>query len=128
MNEFDEFGDELGRIAPEVMRALGDGAAPDHEIPISWMGSVGKAVADTLNRLAPEVRADVFQLVERHLARGSELMRTAVATGLLEVVASEVSGGRLDGPELARLLGPESRAYIDAWDQFTLGRSSLGPS
>ena len=51
-----------------------------------------------------------------------------IATGLLEALASEVSGGRLDGPTLAGLLGPQSRAYLDAWDQLTLGRSSLEPS
>jgi hypothetical protein len=67
-------------------------------------------------------------VVERHLANGSELMKTCVSTGLLEAAASELSSGRLSGPTLATLLGPQARSYIDAWDQFTLGRSSLDSS
>ena len=131
MNEFEIFTRDLHRLAPEVggrMRDRGDDVEPDLEIPVAWMASVGAAVGDVFGDLSPDVRREVFALIERHLARGSELMQTALTTGLLESVASAVSGGRVRGPDLAAVLGPRSREYVDAWDEFTMGRSTLDPS
>jgi hypothetical protein len=128
VNEFETFARDLLRLAPEVgarMRAMGDDVTPDLEIPVAWMGSVGSAIGNVFSDLSPDVSREVFALIERHLASGSELMRTAVTTGLLESVASAVSGGRVRGPELAEVLGPRSREYVDAWDNYSLGRSSL---
>ncbi len=128
MSDFEEFARELLRLAPEVgeaMVAAGDDVSPDLEIPVAWKGSVGSALPTAFPRLSPGVRADAFALVERHLAGGSELMQAAVTTGLLESVASAVSGGRVRGPELAAVLGPRSREFVDAWDEYSLGRSSL---
>ena len=131
MTEFDEFIGAVLQIAPgvgEQLEADGDGVEPDLEIPVVWMAFVGRALSATLDQLSVPQQRAVFDVIERHLAGGSQLMKDAVATGLLEALASEVSSGRLSGPRLAALLGPRSRAYIDAWDQFTLGRSSLDPS
>lgn len=131
MTELDDFARDLLTAAPAVGDALtemGEELAPDPEMPTVWMGDAGQALANTLDQLSQEQQRAAFSVVEHHLATGSQLMKNCVATGLLEALASEVSGGRLDGPRLAALLGPESRAYIDAWDQFTLGRSSLDPS
>ena len=61
--------------------------------------------------------------------RGSQLLRDVIATGLLEALASAVSGGAAGRPDRwPGCSGPQSRAYLDAWDQLTLGRSSLEPS
>lgn len=130
-NEYADLIAALVRVAPDIeadLRAQGSSIEPDLEIPTLWMGDVGRAVAHVLDQLSPGARRAVFDVVERYLAGGSERMKDAVATGLLEAVASEVSAGRLDGPALATLLGPASRAYLDAWDQFSLGRSSLDPT
>jgi hypothetical protein len=124
------FLDDLLAVAPAVRPALearGE-AEPDLEIPVLWMASVGSALCDVYADLAPAERDAAFAVVEHHLVTGSEQLTTAVATGLLEDVASHVSGGRLDGPELATHLGPRSREFLDAYDAFTLGRSSLDPS
>jgi len=131
VTELDDFARDLLSVAPTVVDLLtewDDGLSPDPEMPTVWMGYAGRAVAKSLDRLSPEQQRGAFEVIERYLANGSELTKTCVTTGLLEAVANAVSGGRLDGPHLATLLGPESRAYIDAWDQFTLGRSSLDPS
>lgn len=128
MTDVEDFARELFRLAPEVgqaMVAAGDDVSPDLEIPVAWMGSVGSALGSAFAELPADVRSEVFALVERYLVRGSELMRTAVTTGLLESVASAVSGGRVRGPELAEVLGPRSREFLDAWDDYSLGRSSL---
>jgi hypothetical protein len=128
-DEFHGFARDLAAAAPDVvvaLRAAGEDIAPDLEVPTLWMGAVGHAIAQALPRLDPATRTTVFGLVERLLGTGSELTRTALTTGLLEAVAAEVSAGRLSGPDVAAVLGPRSRAYIDAWDEFSLGRSSLG--
>jgi hypothetical protein len=128
--EVRDFAAALLALAPQVADALtarGDEHAPDPEFPISWMSQAGVALARSLDDQPQETRAGAFALVEERLAQGSTAMREAVATGLLEALASEVSGGRADPGTVAALLGPQSRAYLDAWDQFTLGRSSLDP-
>ena len=86
-----------------------------------------RTASERLSRDRRTADRRVFALVERHLAGGSQSMRNGVATGFLEALASAVSSGRLDGPFLAGFLGPESRAYLDAWDQFTIGHSTLDP-
>ena len=129
--ELDEFAEQLFAAAPQVAEEMvrrGDDPAPDREIPTVWMGAVGGAVCSCLDRLPADASAAVFDVVERHLVDGSPVMGTAVATGLLEQVASAVSGGSVPAALVAGLLGPESRAYLDAWDQFTLGGPSLPPA
>ncbi len=128
MSDFDDFLADLRRAAPAVVQRLeddGEQVEPDLEIPVSWMGSVGRALADTFPGLGEAERRAAFGVVEHHLARGSELMATALTTGLLESLVHQVSRGRVVGAELAEHLGPQSRQFVDAYDQFTLGRSSL---
>ena len=108
-----------------MLTAAGEDAEPDQEIPTSWLGYLGRALAVVLPSLERETTNAAFQVIEDHLRSNDEL-RTGITTGLLEALANAVSSGRLPGPTLAAVLGPESRAYIDAWDEFTLGRSSLG--
>ncbi|MDN4173312.1 hypothetical protein QWY28_10190 [Nocardioides sp. SOB77] len=130
-DEHQSFIDAVLDAAPEVedaLRALGEDIAPDLEIPVLWLGFVGRAVATCLPGMSADAAGAVFATVEHHLVHGSESMSTGVATGFLEAVAGAVSAGRLDPGLVAGVLGPESRAYVDAWDQFTLGRSSLGGS
>jgi hypothetical protein len=121
---------DLLAAAPAVrarLEAVGQ-VEPDPEIPVLWLASVGGALSEAFATLTRAERDAAFAVVEHHLTHGSERLSTAVATGLLEDVASHVSGGRLDGAELATHLGPRSREFLDAYDLFTLGRSSLGPS
>ncbi len=112
----------------DELRRAGDDELPDHEMPTIWMGDAGRALAHALGNLPDDARQAVFGVVERAMASGSERLSTWVATGLLEALAGAVSRRELDPGLLAGLLGPASRAYVDAWDQFTLGRSSLDPS
>lgn len=98
---------------------------PDAELPTVWAGDAGRALADALPALSPTGRAAAFDAVERAVASADERLSTVVCTGLLEALAGRVSAGELDPALLAASLGPASRAYVDAWDEFTLGRSSL---
>lgn len=127
--ELRRFLDDLAAAAPAVVVRLEERghAEPDAEVPVLWLAAVGHALADVLGDLTPAERDAALTVAEHHLVAGSERLSTAIATGLLEALASEVSGGRVDGPGLAAHLGPRSRAFLDAYDDFTVGRSSLDP-
>ncbi|WP_181309627.1 DUF7674 family protein [Nocardioides campestrisoli] len=129
MEDLDEFVEALYGAAPGLTDVLreADEPAPDPDFPSVWLADVGRALARLLPSLAEHQASEAFQVVERYLVRGGEFLKAAIATELLEALASEVSSGKLSGPALAAVLGPESRAYLDAWDEFTLGHSSLDP-
>jgi hypothetical protein len=59
---------------------------------------------------------ELFALVERLLANGSEEVKNVVATGFLE---SLVNQQRLPSELWVPLIGPEARDYLRAWDRFT---------
>lgn len=129
--DLDGFAAALFAAAPTVrekLRLAGDDELPDHDMPTIWMGDAGRALAQALGELPEDQRRAAFDVVERGMDPASARLSTWVATGLLEALAGAVSRGDLDPALLASLLGRESRAYVDAWDQFTLGRSSLDPS
>jgi hypothetical protein len=128
VTELEQFARDLYAAAPGLREATREDADPDPEMPTVWMGDAGRAVAHALGNLPDDARRAVFGVVERAMTSGSEQLSTWVATGLLEALAGAVSRHELDPGLLAGLLGPESRAYIDAYDEFTLGRSSLDPS
>lgn len=126
MDDLERFSSRLEQITPLVGAALeADDVprTPDVETPTLWLADVGHAVAGTLGSLPPEAAEAVFGLIEEVLRTGSEPIRTAVATGLLEALAGDLDRGVVTQEQLAPLLGPESRAYLRAWDEYTLGHS-----
>ncbi len=129
--EFSRFMDGLSAITPAVGDALeadDEPRTPDMETPVLWMSSVGHAVAATLPTLSPEAQRAVLGVVEHGLASGGELLRTALATGLLEALAHDMDRKVVSRGLVTPLLGPSSRAYLEAWDDFTLGAPSSGTS
>lgn len=125
--EFARFIDELDKTAPAIGDALqaDEGErTPDMEIPVLWMSSVGHAVSSTLVAMADDQQRAIFDEVESGMRSGGELLRTALATGLLEAIANDMDRGIVPRDLVATLLGAHSRAYLEAWDQFTLGESS----
>jgi len=131
LDDLDDLAGELFAAVPELREAMTEAGAdpvPDPDAPTLWLGEVGTALAGRAERLAPGRFAEALAVVERHLAGSDQRMRDAICTGFLEALASAVSGHRLRPSLLADHLGPQSRAYVDAWDQHTLARSSLDPS
>ena len=130
-DEFSRFMDGLSAITPAIGDALeadGEPRAPEMEMPVLWMSSVGHAVAATLPTLSPSAQRAVLDAVERGMVSGGELLRTALATGLLEALALDMDRAVVPRDLVTPLLGTSSRAYLDAWDDFTLGEPTSGTS
>jgi hypothetical protein len=129
--EFTRFVAGLDAITPAVGDALeadGEPRSPDMEMPVLWMSSVGHAISAVLPALPHESQRAVFDAVERGMASGGELLRTALATGLLEALVHDVDRAVVPRELVEPFLGSRSRAYLEAWDTFTLGEPSSGSS
>lgn len=122
--ELSRFAERLAAIAPSIgdlLEADGEQPTPDPELPVLWLSSVGHAVAGALPGLTDAARRKIFGVVEEVMVSGTETLRTAVATGLLEALASDMDRSPALRGLAVPLLGTRSRAYLDAWDDFTLG-------
>ena len=129
--ELARFNDRLAAVPSAIGDALeadGEERTPDMEMPVLWMSSVGHAIAAVLPSLPAASQRAVLDLVEDQMASGSELLRTAVATGLLEALAHDMDRARVPRNLVLSLLGGQSRAYLDAWDAFTRGGPPTGSS
>ena len=92
--------------------------------PTVEMGQLATAFADALaSGLSADRVAAVMQTVEQALTGGNEEVKDAVATGFLEGLMAEASAGRMSFEQLTDHLGPESRRYCEAWDEFTGART-----
>lgn len=125
--ELARFAARLAATTPAIGDALeadDEERAPDMEMPVLWMSAVGHAVAAVLPTLSASGQRAVLDVVEDGMASGGELLRTAVATGLLEALAHDMDRSRVPRDLVEPLLGEQSRAYLTEWDAFTLGEPS----
>lgn len=74
----------------------------------------GLAVENRQESLRP-----IFNLAERLMGEGDEEVKDAVATCFLENLINRTSSGGVPAEAFVHLLGPKSRAYCKAWDEFT---------
>lgn len=61
----------------------------------------------------------VCDSIEILLDQGQEVVKNAVATGMLEAMLAESSAGRFDMSVLSAFLGQRTKAYCRSWDAFT---------
>ena len=88
--------------------------------PTLEMSELAGTFADAVVSGLPADRiAAVMRTVEQALREGDERVKDAVATGFLERLMTEASAGRMSFEQLTDHLGPESRRYCEAWDEFT---------
>jgi len=70
------------------------------------------------NKSQQEVET-IFKFIEELLHVGSEDVRDAATTCFLENLINATSAGTVAASSFVKLLGPESKAYCKAWDEFT---------
>ena len=60
---------------------------------------------------------ELFQLIEKFIVDGNEVLRTAATTQFLENLINVSSNGDFPLESFANYLGEESKAYCKAWDE-----------
>jgi hypothetical protein len=61
----------------------------------------------------------IFSFIENLIINGDQDVRDAATTCFLENLLNYDSAGRVKASTFVHLLGPESKAYCKAWDEFT---------
>lgn len=82
------------------------------------LGGLATAFADHGAELTSERKQRVLGILEEVLRSGSEHDSTAVATGFFEALLNAWDKG-FDLQAIWEYVGPESRAYCLAWNEFT---------
>jgi hypothetical protein len=115
MSTWHDFVGELAKL--EFARAARKQAVDDwgSDIPATLLFStLGKAIANRLRVLTAEEKAAVFCLIEKGMQSDDSALRTLVATGLLESLASQIVKDAELETLTNTLLGAESRRYLIA--------------
>lgn len=81
------------------------------------LGSLGRAFGRRAAEMTPEQRRRILQILEEVQATGSQSDAEAVATGFFEAVLNQWDRG-FDLRSVWPDVGPESRAYCIAWNDF----------
>lgn len=84
-------------------------------------GDLGSMTARMASELSDDQLRIIFDAVEQVLRDGDVSAQNAAATGFLEAVISDTDKVPALQQRLRALMGSKSRAYCDAWDNFTLG-------
>jgi hypothetical protein len=91
----------------------------EDELPLTIrLAYLARAFAKHAHELTREQRRQVLRVLEQVLHTGSEYDGTAVATGFFEALLSASDEG-FDLRLVWEDMGPESRAYCLAWNEFT---------
>ncbi len=76
-------------------------------------------VGDLITENQVEQTKPIFRMIEHLMLHGDVTVKDAVATCFLENLINRTSTGDIPAANFVHLLGPESRAYCRAWDEFT---------
>ena len=84
------------------------------------MAEFAHYVAEDLIPSGKTDRVDkALELIEELITKGSSEVQTAATTCFLESLLHQASMGNIDARSFVSFLGPESRAFCKAYDQFT---------
>jgi hypothetical protein len=79
----------------------------------------GQSISETVGHLSNDEKTYIFDTIEQLLLQGDDIVRAAVATGLLEALLSQSSSNRFDFRAISNHLRPNTRHYCQEWDRFT---------
>lgn len=105
-------------VRDQLVKNVDDWLGEDGTIrPCMVLAAVGWLLAERLGKGEYEGADHLFHLIERLLTEGSSEVREAAATCFLENLVNRSDS--LDPRLYVSMLGPESRKYCCAWDDFT---------
>jgi hypothetical protein len=118
----DEGIEQILSVVPEFAARLAtyrDDWAQDQPGFYLEMAEFGRFFCEVAEKLSDEQKSAIFGLVEQLVRNGDDEVGTAATTCFLENLQNYSSAGRINANHFAPFLGPESRAYCKAWDEFT---------
>lgn len=83
------------------------------------ISAFSRFVIDLIVQEQLEELPKIFEVVELLLVDGEAKVKDAAATCFLENLLNKASAGEIKPEKFVPLLGPESRTYCKAWDEFT---------
>jgi hypothetical protein len=93
--------------------------SPDfQEFPTIAFATIGEGIIDRWDEISEPERVSVFSGIEALMTQPLQITRDAVATGLVEALNHRVFWDEMDGAFLDSYLGPETRKYWIAYDNF----------
>lgn len=117
-----EYLKRFGEIHHSISKAIRNEFAdwePEPPPNTVVMSAIGHTIATHAKEMSSSELEAIFREVERQLIEGSESIRSAVATGLLEALLHVESDKQFDFKVVVSYLGPRSVEYCREWDRFT---------
>lgn len=99
---------------------------PEEPLPISLLGHFGGEIAKQYDTIDPEEWRRLSALIEQGLASDDSDIGTAVATGLIEGLIHRAEAVEGLWPRIEANLGPQARAYADAYRSADFTSGVLG--
>ncbi|WP_136623633.1 DUF7674 family protein [Bradyrhizobium centrolobii] len=86
------------------------------EPPVTTLfAALGDRIAEDFGRAGVDANRRVFSLIEQAMESSDQGLVTAVATGLIEALATRAVRSESVWKEVASLLGPRSLHHTEAW-------------
>lgn len=102
----------------ELASSAGSLDLGDDDTPFTIrLADLGSSFAERSGELSEQQRAGLFGVLEDVMVNGSEYDGNAVATGFFEALLNEWDRG-FDLKSVWHHVGPESRYYCRAWNEF----------
>ncbi|MNX58230.1 hypothetical protein D3C86_890640 [compost metagenome] len=113
------FVDNLARIYAIRRARLAAVQYWGSDIPITvLLAELGRAIVDELESFSLDERAYIFDVVEQGMNSSDAVLNTAVATGLLEAISSQISKNCDLERKVDSQLGTVSKKYLIDWSSW----------
>ncbi|MCH8500240.1 MAG: hypothetical protein LAT63_17365 [Marinobacter sp.] len=87
---------------------------PDEPPLTSLFAALGDRIAEELGQ-GKDVDDSIFDLIERAMVSGDEILILAVATGLIEAMVARAGSSDDEWERIVAWLGEASRSHAEAW-------------
>ena len=91
---------------------------PDMPPATVIFAELGDSISEHLTVMPADVRREIFARIENGMTSSDEVLRTAVATGLIEAFVSSADKNQELWEQFEKLLGPASLKHAVVWRRF----------
>jgi hypothetical protein len=122
-----EAAQRLAALSPQTEAALISSVAVSRTRPdqvSQAFRAIGAAIARKREPISDANKKALFSFAERLITGGSHEVPNAVATCMLEAIWTALHESGFDFGQVDPCLGPASRRYLVAWDDFNETRTA----